>query len=312
MKIFKRVVSFLFLVPFLLFGFLTSVDAKEKPGSCLAAKVITLGDQEVAYYESKGKGPSVILLHGNSMSSYAFERQLCGSLGASMHLVAMDLPGHGRSSNAVDPASAYNLPGYADILVRFSEALGIEDGVFVGWSLGGHVLLEASGQLPSAKGFMIFGTPPLGIPPAIGDAFLATNPAAGLGFQSHLTNAELETYVASLFAPEETHIPDFFYKDVRRTDPASREQLLFSVGTLNYTDEINIVQSIAAPLAILHGESDQGISLSYIEGLNIQNLWGGKVHVIKGSGHTLQWESPHKFNRLLRAFVRDVSGCGRR
>lgn len=312
MKNFSRVVSFLFLVPFLLFGLLTSVDAKEKQGSCLAAKVITLGDQEVAYYESKGRGETIVLVHGNSMSSYAFEKQLCGSLGKTLHLVAMDLPGHGRSSNAVDAASAYNLPGYADVLVQFVQTLGLDDAVFAGWSLGGHILLEASSALPSAKGFMIFGTPPLGVPPAIDEAFLATNPAVGLGFQSAWKNADIESYVASLFAPDESHIPDLFYKDAIRTDGDSRFQLLISVGTLNYTDEINIVQSIAAPLAILHGELDQGISLAYIEGLNIQNLWGGKVHVIKGAGHALQWEASQKFNRLLRAFVRDVAGCGRR
>ena len=76
-------------------------------GDCLQAKVITIGDQEIAYYESKGKGKTVVLVHGNSSSSWSYFNQLCGSLGRKYHLVAVDLPGHGRSSNGIDPTAAY-------------------------------------------------------------------------------------------------------------------------------------------------------------------------------------------------------------
>lgn len=311
MKNFKRVVSLLFFVSLLLTGGLTAAFAHERGGSCLSAKVISIGDQEVAYYESEGRGETVVLLHGNSMSSYAFKKQLCGPLGKQFHLVAVDLPGHGRSGNAVDPSVTYHLPGYGSVLTSFVETLGLDDAVFVGWSLGGHVLLEAAGQLPAAKGFMILGTPPLAVPPAIGDAFLATNPAAGLSFQNALTNGEVETYVDSLFLPDNHRIPDFFYKDVRRTDPALRSQLLFSVGTLNYSDEVLIAQNMTRPLAVIHGAEDQAVSLEYIRQLALPTLWRGEVQVVEGAGHAVQWEASRVFDRLLRAFIRDIGHCRR-
>jgi pimeloyl-ACP methyl ester carboxylesterase len=287
-------------------GFLVPLQAKTEGGSCLSARVIALGDQEVAYYESPGRGETVVMLHGNSMSSYAFQNQLCGSLGKKLHIVAVDLPGHGRSGYAADPA-IYTLPGYAAVLTQFVQTLGLDDAVFAGWSLGGHILLEAASGLSSAKGFMIFGTPPLGVPPAFNEAFLAANPAAGLAFQSGWNNDAVERYVGSLFAPGAQDIPDFFYKDARRTDGDSRFQLLMSVGTLNYADEIEIARNITRPLAIIHGEKDQAVSLAYIRGLGLNNLWRGKVHVIKNAGHTPQWESVREFDRLLRAFVRDAA-----
>lgn len=48
----------------------------------------------------------------------------------------LDLPGHGRSADARD-VSGYGLPAYADALVAFASDRGLQDAVFVGWSLGG-------------------------------------------------------------------------------------------------------------------------------------------------------------------------------
>jgi pimeloyl-ACP methyl ester carboxylesterase len=81
-------------------------------------------------------------------------------------LIAIDLPGHGASARAADPASNYTLPGYADVLLELSERLGAEQSVFVGWSLGGHVILEAAPRLLAASGLLIIGAPPVSCPPA--------------------------------------------------------------------------------------------------------------------------------------------------
>ncbi|WP_024299338.1 alpha/beta fold hydrolase [Methylomicrobium lacus] len=274
---------------------------------CLKAKTVKIGDQEIAYYESKGRGLSVVLVHGNSFSSWSFSKQVCGIFGSQFHVVAVDLPGHGRSSDAANPSAVYNLPAYADALVGLVTELGLEDAVFAGWSLGGHALLEAAAELSLASGFMIFGTPPLGVPPAVSDAFLATHPATGFGFINAWNNEMLELYVSSIFAPGTTDIPDFFYKDAKRTDGESRSELLASVGAQHYSDEIAIVQNLKVPLAIIHGEKEQLINLAYIQQLNIPKLWRRKVQVIKGAGHAPQWEEPIRFNALLGQFIHEVS-----
>lgn len=95
---------------------------------------------------------------GNSQSNRAFERQLDGALGRQFRLIAIDLPGHGESARAAEPAATYCLPGYAEVMVEVARTLGVSDGVFAGWSLGGQVVLEATGRLADAAGFFIFGT----------------------------------------------------------------------------------------------------------------------------------------------------------
>ena len=79
-------------------------------------KKINAGGQQIAYRESSGTGPAVMLIHGNSASSLTFEAQLTGEFGQKYRVVAMDLPGHGESDRAADPASTYHMPGYAAVV----------------------------------------------------------------------------------------------------------------------------------------------------------------------------------------------------
>ena len=124
-----------------------------------------------------------MLIHGNSSSSRVFSHQLDGPLGERFRLVAVDLPGHGASDDARDP-SAYSLPGHARAVRAVVDALQLGGGVFVGWSLGGHVALEMAPELTDARGFMIFGTPPLAFRADMSKAFLP-NPAMGFTFSEH-------------------------------------------------------------------------------------------------------------------------------
>jgi pimeloyl-ACP methyl ester carboxylesterase len=267
----------------------------------LPSRTIQIGSQSIAVYESEGSGPAALLIHGNSLSARSFQHQLQGPLGKAFRLVAIDLPGHGNSADAQDPAAAYNLPGYASIVAAAAEQLGLLDAAIVGWSLGGHIALEAAQLLPAARSFLIFGTPPLGIPPAMADAFLPS-PAMGAAFTEHMTEEDVQAFVTGLF-PTGTDIPEFFFEDVRRTDGRARAQLAISVGTVNYTDELQIVNSLSRPLAIIHGEQEQFVNLSYIQGLTIPTLWRGAVQLIKQAGHATQWTPSSKFNSLLASFL---------
>lgn len=259
----------------------------------------------VAYRESTGTGHPVVLVHGNSASSHAFERQLTAPLAHTLRLIALDLPGHGRSADATD-LSAYALPGYARTLVAFAHGLGIAEAVFVGWSLGGHIVLEAAPDLPRARGFMIFGTPPLGFPPAMGRAFLP-NPAMNIGFASEITRGQAEQYAQAAFRPGETEVPPVFVEDIVRTDGRARAQLAASIAPDGYRDEIEVVGRLDRPLAILHGAREQLVNDTYFDGLAMPTLWRGAVQTFPEAGHMPQWEDADAFNSLLEDFVSDAT-----
>jgi pimeloyl-ACP methyl ester carboxylesterase len=267
----------------------------------MKSKMLQLPSQKIAYYESQGTGPAVLLIHGNSSSGLAYRHQIESPLGAKYRLVAMDLPGHGDSERASD-LSTYSLPGYAGIVAAVAKALNLQDAVVVGWSLGGHIVLEATGLLPQAKGFVIFGTPPLAFPPDMQAAFLP-NPAVNVGFTDEVTKEQATAYAQSFFAPNASVDLQPFVTDILRTHGQARSGLAASIKPNGYQDEVQIVTHLTRPLAIFHGESEQLVSADYIRGLTMPALWRKQIQFIPGAGHAPHVEQPEKFNALLEDFL---------
>jgi pimeloyl-ACP methyl ester carboxylesterase len=258
---------------------------------------------EIAVHESEGVGQPIVLVHGNSSSARAFSRQIEGPLGASHRLIAIDLMGHGRSADASDPA-AYLLSGHARSLIALLNARKIEDSILVGWSLGGHILLEAAPDLARARGLMIFGTPPIGFPPAMDKAFLP-NPAMQAGFMPEITSEMARAYVAAFFAPGFADVPPFFLEDAMRTDGIARAQVGASIDPAVTRDEVEVAAALKVPLAVLHGAREQLVNSAYFGSLNLPTLWRGATQVIAEAGHAPQWERADEFDALLRAFATD-------
>ena len=270
-------------------------------------KKVAAGGQGIAYVESSGSGPAVMLIHGNSASKQAFAAQLTGDFGQKYRAVALDLPGHGDSDQAAEPEKTYHMPGYAAVVAEVAQKLGMTDGVFVGWSLGGHIVLEAHNLLPDAAGFVIFGTPPLAFPPDMDNAFLP-NPAMAAAFAQDLTQEQMEGFAAACLAPDCTHDLAPYVADIARTDGRARATMAASIAPDGYQNEVEIVRALQRPLAILHGEHEQLVNAKYISALEIPTLWRGAVQIIPGAGHTPQTETPHAFSTLLSDFVDEVTG----
>lgn len=267
-------------------------------------KEIKINGQNIAYYESAGTGQPVLFVHANSMSGLAFEKQINSPLGEKYRLVALDLPGHGRSAPAQDPKSAYSLPGYAKIVAGFAAALDMTDALLVGWSLGGHVLLEASGRLPDSVGLMICGTAPTGKPMAT-DAY-KPYPLIPLLFKNDLSNEEALALTAAFIKPG-SQIPRFFYEDLKRADGRTREEMGLSLFAGNYTDQVTIAANLNKPLVVVHCENEPVVSLSYLKNLTIPTLWRGEIQIVSDAGHSPHWEQSERFNNLLMEFIED---CG--
>ena len=264
-------------------------------------RTLQIDGLRIAYRGSAGRGRGAILIHGNSSSGGTFRHQLEGELGTRYRLVALDLPGHGNSQWAADLAG-YSVPGYARVVAGVAEQLGMEDAALVGWSLGGHVALEAHDRLPRARGFVIYGTPPLAFPPAMDQAFLP-NPAFNFGFVAEVGEDEANAYARSFVAPGSEADLQSFVSDILRTDGNARVGLGASIKPDGYQDEVQVVANLTRPLAVLHGEQEQLVSADYIRELAMPSLWRGEIQVISGAGHAPHWEQPPAFDALLDDFL---------
>lgn len=260
---------------------------------------LSLGPFELACHRSSGTGVPVVLLHGNSCSSRAFARQLSGPLGQRFALTALDLPGHGESSDA----DTYSLPIYAKAVVAAVQHLGLSNAVFVGWSLGGHVLLEAAPDLPDPAGLMIVGTPPLGKPPDFAAAF-SPHPAGALLFRPELSAADCAAFATAAFGPDAASQRELA-ADIRRADGCARAGLGASIPAGNYRDELAAVLGLRCPLAVVLGEHDPFVERGYFARIQAPTLWRGTMQTVPATGHAPHWQDPAAFDALLTAFVTD-------
>lgn len=270
------------------------------PGPTLRPLRLQLGAQSIAGYESPGTGRPILLVHGNSSSSRIWQKQLQGPLGGKYRLIAIDLPGHGASSAPPDPAQDYSGPGYSACIAAVARQLELKDAMVVGWSLGGHAVLNAAASLPMAAGLVIFGTPPLGKGP---DGFSGFKGLSATAFTPAPGDAEIEAWITSAFAPGYAPIPAFVAADFRNTDGAARGHLGASAQQGRFADEVEIVRNLEIPLAILHGEQEQIVDLAYLQRLAAPTLWRRQVQVIPGAGHAAQWEQAEAFDKLLDEFA---------
>ena len=66
----------------------------------MTTSVVPTSFADIAVSDSAGAGSAVLMIHGNSSCKEVFRHQLESPLGARLRLIAMDLPGHGASSDA--------------------------------------------------------------------------------------------------------------------------------------------------------------------------------------------------------------------
>ncbi len=262
----------------------------------------------IAFRNEGDEDVSVLFVHGNSFSSQVFRHQFTGALKAEHRLIAIDLPGHGRSGDASDPASAYTLPGYAGAVREVMDALNLKSTVLVGWSLGGHVVMEVLSTDPSGiAGVVISGAPPIDHDPAtMAKAF---NPTIALevAFKESIDQSEAKAFIATCLGVSDDDVPPVLLDETMRTDGKARTSLVSSLQEGRYADEVSLVGRSLVPIAVIEGENDPCVRRDYLDGLSYASRWRERTTVIGGCGHMPFWESPDLYNKELSAFLDDIT-----
>jgi pimeloyl-ACP methyl ester carboxylesterase len=242
--------------------------------------------------EDNGRGGiPVLLIHGNSFCRGVFRYQMQGEIARNRRLIALDLPGHGQSSNAPDPKRTYTRPGLADAAIELLDKLGISEVIVFGWSLGGHIGIEMVSRFPGMQGLMICGAPPVG------------RTQMSQGFRSSPHQGVAGGFVEDIFGESS---PQFLHDAVARTDGRFRETLFDAARSGAGVDQRTTVESSLVPIAVVNGGADRIVNLDYFDTVAYANLWEGRCHRLSGLGHSPFWESPADFNPVLERFLNDV------
>jgi pimeloyl-ACP methyl ester carboxylesterase len=160
------------------------------------------------HYVRGGQGPVVILLHGFPEDWVAYQAVL-PRLAKSFTVIAVDLPGLGKSGPVNGTYQTANLASHVHALVK---ALQLERPYIVGHDLGAHVTYAYVRQFPDAvRGAMLLDTPMPGV---------AGAEAAGAGMW-HVGFMQVPGLAEKLVPGRQEAFLDWFF-DFGKFTPAER------------------------------------------------------------------------------------------
>jgi len=253
---------------------------------------------------SEGRKSPVLLIHGNSASGDVFLDQIAELERADYPTVAPDLPGHGRSANAINAEATYSFPGYARVLRQLLNSLGILRYHIVGWSLGGHIGIELWHSDPNAASLLITGTPPV--------ALSAQGAARGFKEGAEMNLAGTEVFgrrevlaYGSAMIGARIDGRSRLARTIARTDGKARFWMMKNGLAGVGTDQVRAVAECDRPLAIIQGRHDPFVNIPYLNELNYSNLWL-REPVLIDCGHSPHLEDPELFNAHMAGFLQHV------
>jgi pyruvate dehydrogenase E2 component (dihydrolipoamide acetyltransferase) len=242
-----------------------------------------------------GDGPPIVFVHGfgGDLNTWMFTQP---TLAERHRTIALDLPGHGGSTKALD--QALSVASFATDIDRLLTALGVDRIHLVGHSMGGGIAINFAIWQPARVASLTL-IAPAQLGPEINAEFID-------GFVKMERRREAQDVLRLL-----VHNPDLVsramvedvlrYKRLDGVAEALRTlaQEWFPNGRQRLgVDEI-VASSLAMPVQIIWGREDRIIPVAQAEAL------AGKVpvHVLNGAGHLPHMEKSAEVNRLIARFV---------
>lgn len=267
------------------------------------ARTIRTEAGNVRLLDSGGSGLPLVMVHGAGASKEVFIRQLESPLGERHRIIAMDLPGHGDSDDARDPAANYSLRGLARTIGEVVAELGIARAAFYGWSLGGHIAIELLATNPAVAGLMLTGAPPVGPGPLAMLRGFHTHWDLLLASKEHFSARDAVRFHHLCFGDGGSPT---FLKAIERADGRARPIVFRSMMRGECADQKRAVEQARVNVAMVNGAQDPIVRLGYLSALNYRMLWDDRCYVIAGAGHAPFWTAAGAFNELLGRFLPDV------
>lgn len=259
-----------------------------------ASSRFALLDGAKVHYKSPGKGDAVVVLVDGSACDLTFWSAQAGPLAARGRVLALDLPGHGKSDA---PEVEYTMDLFARAVEVDLADAKVKKAILVGHSMGTPVVRQVYRRSPSKVTALVavdgtlrqfFDVPEQKV------GFLAM-------FDGEKALENRTRMVESMWSASTT--PDVKEK-VRGTMLAGSPRVVASAMRGMLGDAVWREDSISVPLLLLLPSSphwDEGYEAS------VRKLAPrAKLVRVAGTGHFLMLEKPAEFNAALLAFLGEL------
>jgi 3-oxoadipate enol-lactonase len=258
-------------------------------------------DDAEIFYEIRGNGPPVVLLHPFP-SHHEFWHPVAAALESRYRLILPDLRGHGDSEIG---EGTVLMRKHASDIARMLDAAGIGRAAFIGCSIGGYILFEFWRRFRERVTAL-----------ALCDTRPQSDTAEARANRLKTADTVLEQGTEPFI---ETMIPKLMGRTTVSTRPdlvagarvmmrkmSAEDISLVLRGTAERPDSVADLKTINVPTLIVIGEEDVLSTVADGE-LIRQNVAGSQLKVIPKAGHYAPWEQPEAVGTALRQFLDDVA-----
>jgi len=258
--------------------------------------------------EGNKDGPALLLVHGFNQAALCWKKQRESSLAKTYRLLSMDVRGHGASDKPLAPEAYNRSEPFAEDITAVLDHAGVEDVVFVGWSMGGNWAADYLRHCGDKRlrGIFLIGSPTQqgteitakmfgrGAGDNLGGMFSsdpAENIAGTVGFLKACTGAPLPADEFDVMLAYNMMVP-----------PDIRRWMLDRVS-----DNGGVMGKLSVPFMQVHGSEDQ-IVLPFAGEYTLSQVPhdNKKMVIYEGIGHCPFWEAADRLNGDLDGFVRSL------
>jgi pimeloyl-ACP methyl ester carboxylesterase len=238
--------------------------------------------------------PAIVFVHGAAFDHSVWQWQSRYFAHHGRCVLAIDLPGHGRSPGAVRT----RIEDWASWLVALLDAAGLARAALVGHSMGSLIAVEATLRAPDrVSRLALVGS---AVPMAVGDAFRAAAreaPEVAFDMEAGWGHARF-SQLASSAVPGSTLLGASRCLNARSRAGA----LSAALEACNaYRPDAQALGSITVPTLVAAGKRDQ--MTPFKAGRALASAIPGSRFVPLDAGHSMMSEAPRELLRALRDFL---------
>lgn len=255
------------------------------------------------YYEIHGSGQPLVLIAGLGYDHWMWHKMVPG-LAEQVRVIVFDNRGVGQSDKPPGPYSALML---ADDTAGLLEALGIEQAVIMGHSMGGFVAQALVLDRPEMAKKLILSATNFGGPrhiPVTSEALAVLTDMTGDPIERLRRGIEVST--APGFAQEHPEIVEEWlrYRVEHPIDPHGYQAQL-GIGMALMAEEACFerrLKDVHVPVLILHGQHDRVVPPGNARLLEHQ-CPDATVEILPNAGHFFPFETPERAIKVILDFV---------
>jgi pimeloyl-ACP methyl ester carboxylesterase len=240
------------------------------------------------------KRPTIFFVHGAAFDHTVWQWQSRYFAHHGYSVLAVDLPGHGRSPGIVRTS----IESMADWVAAFIEAATLPSAMVVGHSMGSLVALETARRHPQRVAKLaLVGT---AMPMAVGPAFLAAaKDNAPEGFDMEAVWGHARSAVLAASPVPGTYLLGASRHLNERSRPGVLHADLAACDAYRVTPEA--LQELKVPTLVVAGRRDQ--MTPFKTGRALADAIPGARFAALDAGHSMMSEAPRELLFTLRDFV---------